>query len=315
MRKILILLSALVVVVFLSAVRRHGTSPEKAFPDSSGSKPSAAASPSTLDIIVGGPFAFVQTTSCGTHPSPCLDIWVPAVKGHTTIIGLDDSAQFKPFDKGDYDFTTGLRSSAKTTLVTPVQNASVYPVSATKQKIVAQPKKPFATLVLPTPREIVSWNADPITITTSGSPASNVTPNLATMTILRYDYAEGDVPEVKAGGRTFWKPQPLKSGSERIMVIGFLPQNPAANGDEHMHAREAFKATAAMLGLKLNISFDPPPSGYQRNRPLDSNWPLPQDLLNFIDQGSLETKGANIRGPELFGTINDCKAPPILVGP
>jgi hypothetical protein len=242
------------------------------------------------------------------------------VKGHTTIVGLADQAQFQPFDSGDYDFRTGVHPSATTTLVTPVQNALIYPVSAKGLKIASHPvKKPFATLLLPKPREIVAWNADPITISSRGSAVSVVSSsNLATLTILRYDYQEGDALEVKTGAGTFWKPTPQRHGTERIMVIGFLPKLPGANEDEHKHATDAFNALTAMLGLKWIVSFDSPPANFQRNRPFDPKWPLAQDLLDFIDQIPVQTKGMKLAGHitssvELFGTINDCKAPNILV--
>jgi hypothetical protein len=322
MRKLLILMSSLAMIGFLFA--SCGSTPPAQTATRAPSKsqqPFAAVSKPTLDIIVGGPFVFVQGASCGSQPSPCLAVWAPKVKGHTSIIGLAAQVQYKPFDAGDYDFTTGVHPSAMTTLVTPVQNASIYSVSSKAQKIASNPKKkPFATLILPVPREIVSWNADPMTISSSGSPISaKTTDNLATLTILRYDYQEGDAPEVKAGGATFWKPQPLPIGSERIIVIGFVPANPTANEDEHKHAQEAFSATAAMLGSKWSIAFNDSPPTFQRNRPPDTNWPLPQDLLNLIDQIPVETKGENLAAPvatlnfEWYGKINDCKAPAILV--
>jgi len=324
MKKLLILSSVFVILAFLSASCHDTPSVDKTSPKPTDTnKPITPASAPTLDIIVGGPFIFVQGASCGTQPPPCLAVWAPRVKGHTMIIGLDANGQFKAFDTGAYDFTPGVRPSGKTSIVTPVQDASIYPVSAKTQNIASLPKKkPFATLIFPTPREIVSWNADPITISSNGSPTSAVaSKNLATLTVLRYDYQEGDTLEVKAGADTFWKPQPIKNGTERILIIGFVPQNPTPNEDEHAHAIEAFQAATALLGVKWNISFDIPPSTFQRNRPFDPKWPLPQDLLNFIDQIPLETKGAKLAVPlttsnfKLLGTINDCKAPAMLVTP
>jgi len=324
MRKLVILLSGLATMAFLFASYGNTPPAQKTSADSGNSrKPSVAISKPTLDIIVGGPFVFVQGASCGSQPPPCLAVWAPKVKGHTSIIGLAAQVQYKQFDTGVYDFTSGLHPSATTILVAPVQNASIYSASTTAQKIASSPKKkPFATLILPTPREIVSWNADPMTISSNGSPTSaKATDNLATLTILRYDYQEADALEVKAGTQTFWKPEPFKYGSERIIVVGFVPPNPTTNEDEHKHALEAFSATTAMLGSKWSITFNTPSSTFQRNRPPDPNWPLPQDLLNVIDQIPIETKGGNIAAPvntlnfELFGKINDCKAPAILVTP
>lgn len=322
MKNVANVFSALMMTTFLVTSCGNKSSAEKTPPDAGKNEKNATVVPKpTLDIIVGGPFAFVQGTSCGSQPPPCLAVWAPKVKGHTSIVGLAAEVQYKPFDSGDYDFTAGVHASSTTTFVTPVQNASVYSVSTKAQKIALGPKKkPFATLVLPVPREIVSWNADPITISSSGSPiAAKATDNLATLTVLRYDYQEGDALEVKAGAETYWKPKPVTIGSERIIVIGFVPANPKPNEDEHKHALEAFNATAAMLGSKWSITFNSPPSKFQRNRPPDPNWPLPQDLLNVIDQIPLESKGKKLSAPattlnfEWFGKINDCKAPAILV--
>jgi hypothetical protein len=124
----------------------------------------------------------------------------------------------------------------------------------------------------------------------------------------------------RSGSDIFWKPQPIELGTEWAIVIGFLPQNPAPNEDEHIHALEAFDATTAMLGLKWKITFLTPPSGFKRNRPPDPHWPLPQDLLTFIDQTSAQDAKAHAASSstmkfELFGKINDCKALAILVAP
>lgn len=319
MRKVLILMSSLAIAFWFASCGSTLPAQTTAADLGKSQQPSAAVSKATLNIIVGGPFVFVQGAPCGSQPPPCLAVWAPKVKGHTSIIGLAAQVQFQQFDTGDYDFTTGVRSSPTTTLVTPVQNASIYSASSTKQKIAATPKKkPFVTLTLPTPREIVSWNADPMTISSKGSAApAQATDNLATLTILRYDYQESDALEVKIATQTFWKPQPLKYGSERIIVVGFVPPNPAASGDEHKHALEAFSAATAMLGSKWSITFHSPSSTFHRNRPPDSNWPLPQDLLNVIDQIPAKQKADNIAANtlnfELFGKINDCKAPAILV--
>jgi hypothetical protein len=283
---------------------------------------SAAVPKPGLDLVIGGPFVFFQGVSCGTQGSTCLAVWVPDVKGHTSVIGFADQGQFKQIDSGDYDFTSGIRPSNTTTLVTPVLNASIYSTSSKVQNLSSTPKqKPFATLLLPNPREIVSWNADPMTISSDGSSVStNPTSNLATLTVLRYDYQPGDSPEIKSGSDSFWKPQPIPLGTERVIVLGFLPQNPGPNEDEHIHALEAFDATTAMLGLKWKITFLTPPAGFQRNRPPDPNWPLPQDLSNLIDQASAKDAKAHAAANstmkfEMFGKINDCKAPALLVTP
>jgi hypothetical protein len=313
----------LTMTAFLVTSCGNKSSAQKTSPESGTSEKTAAAVPRpTLDIIIGGPFVFVQGVTCPTQTSPCLAVWVPNVKGHTAVIGLADQAQFKQFDSGDYDFTSGIHRSDTTTLVTPVQNASIYTASMKAQNLASTPKKkPFATLLMPNPREIVSWNADPMTISSNGSPvATKPTDNIATLTILRYDYQQGDTLEIKSGSETFWKPQPLTLGTERVVIIGFIPQNPTANEDEHTHALEAFRATTAILGLKWKITFNTPAANFQRNRPLDPNWPLPQDLLNLIDQVSTkDTKAAaapvSTMDFRLFGKINDCKAPAILVTP
>src|SRR6266436_2851267 len=206
MKKLVIALSALIAIAFLTASCETTLREQKASldPPKTG-KTNAAVSKTTLDVIIGGPFVFVQGANCGSQPPPCLAVWAPRVKGHTLIIGLAAQAQYKQFDAGDYDFTSGIHASGTTTIVTPVQNASIYSVSTKAQSIGASPKKkPFATLILPVPREFVSWNAYPMTISSTGSStAARTTDNLATLTILRYDYQQGDSPEVKTGVETF----------------------------------------------------------------------------------------------------------------
>jgi hypothetical protein len=284
-------------------------------------KPAVSQAPTpTLDLVIGGPFVFFQGANCPPPGSKCLSVWIPNVKGHTVVVGIDKGDDLKRFDPGDYDFTVGIRPSNTTALIKPVLNASIYPASMKIQNVAATPKKkPFATILLPAPRQIVSWNADPMTISSNGSAVSaNATSNLATLTVLRYDYQDGDTLQVKSGSDSFWKPEPETIGTERLMVIGFLPENPTGNEDEHTHAREAFKATAAMLGLKWKVSFDAPPVGFQRNRPLDGTFPLPQDLLDILDKTSAagsNTAKASVSTSTIgiFGKINDCKAPAILI--
>ena len=313
----------LVMATFLVSSCGSKPSEDKATPDPGQSKKvAAAAQKTTLDIIIGGPFVFVQGVNCASQSSPCVSAWAPKVQGHMGVIALANQAQFKKFDSGDYDFTSGIHRSDTTTLVTPVLNASVYSTSSKVQSLSSTPKKkPFATLLLPNPREIVSWNADPMTIASNGSPvATSPTDNLATLTILRYDYQQGDTLAIKSGANLFWTPQPIALGTERIIVIGFVPENPATNGDEHLHAKMAFQAATNMLGLKWKITFNAPPANFERNRPPDSNWPLPQDLLNFIDNTDTQDIKAEPSTLtkleyEIRGKINDCKAPAILVTP
>ena len=118
----------------------------------------------------------------------------------------------------------------------------------------------------------------------------------------------------------FWKPVPEKSGSERVLLIGIIPQDPAASEDPHVHASEAFNALVTMVGLAWFVQFvDPPPAGFQRNRPPNTESPLPADLQNILDPASSETLGAKAFNPEtqvsILGRINDCKAPALLVTP
>src|ERR1700730_17739226 len=135
MRKLLILFSGLTTMAFLFASCGSTPPAQTAAPDAGRSETPVAAVPKpTLDIIVCGPFCFVQGASCASHPPPCLAVWAPRVAGHTSIIGLAAQLQYKPFDTGKYDFTTGVHSSSTTTLVTPVQNASIYSVSSKAQK-------------------------------------------------------------------------------------------------------------------------------------------------------------------------------------
>jgi hypothetical protein len=282
----------------------------------------AVSVPTTLDIVVGGPFVFVEKVSCKSPGGYCLAIWAPKIKAHTTIVGIAAQAQYQQFDSGDYDFTTGLHGSMNTAVVSPVQGASIYQVPTRLQNATSSPAvKAFATLILPMPHQIVAWNADPMKISANGSaaPTTNVADNLATLTVLRYDYQDGDAPEVSNADGTFWKPVPVKSGSERIIIIGFVPPNVTGTQNAHKHAVEAFNAAAAMLGVKWNISISDPPTEFKRNRPLDPNGSLPQDLLNVIDQIPIETAGTKPRfgvaptNGDLYGKINDCKAPAILV--
>ena len=286
-------------------------------PATSQMKPAQAAAPVTLDLIIGGPFAFVQK-------GDSLIIWIPNVKGHPKPfgVGLTDIPHLgdrpREFERGDYDFTKGIRPSAASNVVVPVQGASILSWSIRKYNLSATPKKkPYLTIKLPIPREIVPWNADSMTVSDTAT-GSNVatTPRLSTMAILRYDFQDGDAPEMTASGQPTWKATPIPNGTERILLLAVKPPDPKPGEDEHVHARAAFSELAKMVGVKQTIDF---PSGtYTRNQPLVSGV-LPDDLLEIL--------GADVSAPvgalkaqfgtlvEIFGKINDCKASNALVSP
>ncbi len=282
---------------------------------SSEMKPAQAAAPITLDLIVGGPFAFVQKNDS-------LIIWIPNVKDHPKPIGLalTDIPHLgdrpREFEKGDYDFTKGIRPSTAGNILVPVQAASILSWSVNKYNLSATPKKkPYLTIKLPIPREIVPWNADLITVSDTGT-GSNVatTPRLSTMVILRYQFQDGDVPEMTAAGQPTWKAMPIPNGSERILLLAVNPPDPKEGEDEHMHARAAFSELAKMVGVKQTIDF---PSGtYTRNQPLVPGV-LPDDLLEILDMTALKPAGALKANLgifiETFGKMNDCKASNALI--
>lgn len=280
-------------------------------------KPAATTSPS-LDIIVGGPFVLLEKVACKVGSGSCLALWAP--RAHSKMTGVSAPAQVKEIDAGDYDFESGIRGSATTNVLSPVHDSSIYPVSSSAGASATPRSKPFATFILPMPREIVSWNADPMQVVSDGSvlPTGAVTPNLATLVVLRYDFQTGDVPTMTNAEGDFWKAAPMTSGSEKFIIIGYTNGNVTGSMDPHTHAVAAFKALAKMLGLKWKLSIADPPSTFTRNRPFDPDPPsLPQDLLNIIDQVPIESqaKATPSLTPvvSILGKINDCKAPTIIL--
>jgi hypothetical protein len=220
-----------------------------------------------------------------------------------------------------YDFTQGLRPSGNTIMDAPVLSAAILSVSASGGHLPQIPINPFAKIELPTPREIVPWNADPIQISsTTPVPPATAQQTLATLTILRYDFQDSDNLQMNDASGPFWKPLPLTSGNERILLIGIIPQDPAAGEDEHVHATEAFDAMVKMVGLTWFVNFvDPPPAGFQRNRPSNPASPLPPDLQNIVDPLMRPAKVNTALGSgtqvTILGRINDCKAPALLITP
>jgi hypothetical protein len=269
----------------------------------------------SLDLIIGGPFAFVQK-------SDSLIIWIPNVKGHgkpfglglTDIPNLGDRPRV--FAQAEYDFTKGIRPSAGTTVLAPVQDAGILVWSRKKYGLSETPKKPYLTIKLPIPREIVPWNADPIAVTdaTTGS-SSAMTTRLSTMTILRYDYQPGDTPEMVAKGQPTWTAKPISNGSEEFLVLGVRPPEPKWYEEEHKHARVAFSELTKMVSIKQAISF--PSVKYTRNSPLVPGV-LPDDLLAILvaHVSTLDAlKTQNRKLVEILGKINNCKSSNVLVAP
>jgi hypothetical protein len=272
--------------------------------------PKPAPGPPTLDLIVGGPFIFVQDTSG-------LTLWIPNVKGHSKPLGFGEGAEPRSFEKGDYDFTKGLRSAAATKILVPVQDGGMLSFSRSKYGLSTTARKnPYLTVKLPTPREILPLNADPITVsdpTTGATDAS--TSRLSTLTILRYDFQAGDAPEMDGQGQP-WKARPIDHGTEHILVLAIIPPQPQNGQDEHKHARDAFAELTKLLGIKRKIDF--PNVTYTRNQPLVRDV-VPDDLLDFLGITPLDPAkpltGHSTISFEMFGKINDCKAPAALLTP
>ena len=141
--------------------------------------------------------------------------------------------------------------------------------SQKKSSLSAAPKKkPYMTIKLPIPRQIVPWDADPITVSDSSTESSAATtPRLSTLTILRYDFQDGDAPEMTALGQPTWKPKPIPYGTERVLVIAVTTPKAQTGEEEHKPARDAFDELAKVLGLNLKIDFPSVP--YTRNQPLN----------------------------------------------
>lgn len=278
-----------------------------------------AVAASSFDVIVAGPFAFVEKPTS-------LEIWIPEVEGHNRPFGVgigDD--QVKSFEKGVYNFTSGVRASQTTKLVTPVTKTSIYQVSqrANNISLSAGPKKPaYLTISFPIPREIVPWNADPIQIADSAT-ALKSTPValLSTMVVLRFDYQTGDSPQMTGNGQT-WIPRTVPVDSERAILLGVNPPDPTGSEDEHVHAQRAFKELTRLLGIKRAIEF--PLAAYTRNRPIIPG-AIPDALFQILggDETRKHTGGApsffsavdELRRRSVFGKTNDCKAAAILVSP
>src|ERR1700722_3751768 len=100
----------------------------------------------SLDIIVGGPFAFVESTKCTSALPSCLIVAAPDVAAHNGMIGVASGAEFKQFvSNGVYDFTKGFRPSASTTVDTPVLGATILSISQASGHLPQGLVSPFAT--------------------------------------------------------------------------------------------------------------------------------------------------------------------------
>jgi hypothetical protein len=171
------------------------------------------------------------------------------------------------------------------------------------------------------PREIVPWNAEPMQVSsTAPVPPATTQQILATLVILRYDFQDSDQLQMNDASGAFWKAVPEKAGNERVLLIGIIPQDPTASEDPHIHAGEAFNALVKMVGLTWFVQFvDPPPAGFQRNRPPNPASPLPADLQNILDPALTKSRGTkafdSTTQVSIFSRINDCKAPVLFVTP
>jgi hypothetical protein len=201
-----------------------------------------AAKKLTLDLVFTGPFAFRQQADG-------ILVLLPDIEDHNppTAITSGDLAHVKTLQRGNYDFTKGVQPTAGNPKpVIPVQTTAVFSVSASLEHLPATPQEtPYLAMKLPTPREIVPWNADPLQISTQ-SPVPPTTPSqrLATLVILRYDTLASDTPELDGPNGFVWKPLAVPLGTERIVTISVEPTD---EDDLHTHARKAFKHLKVML--------------------------------------------------------------------
>jgi len=266
----------------------------------------------SLDIFFGGPFVFVQEADSVT-------VWIPSVKGHSDPFGVSSDFDTRPFGKGSYDFTTGVRpATMPSKVINPVKLGSVLSLSKSLDNLSGRPaKQPYMTIKLPIPREIVTWNADPITV--SGAPSGSTsasTPRLSTLLILRFEFKQGDSPVLTLNGKQAWKPKPLKLGSENVLLVSVTPKHANTDEEQHQHARKAFLEVSKMIGISRSIDF--PTDPYTRNEPLDGD-PLPTGLNDILvgDSSifSMAAKDSHIRPTDrdMLNHINDCKAPAVLL--
>lgn len=247
-----------------------------------------------------------------------LMLWIPNVKGHSKPLGVGLGAEIRSFERADYDFTQGIHASATTNVLVPVKVASMLSLSRTKYGLSAKPRtKPYLTVKLPIPREIVPWNADPITVSDPATGTSSATTvRLSTMTILRYDFQANDSPQMTAQGQPTWKREPIEVGTERILLLGVIAPIPQNGEDEHEHARRAFLELTKVVGVSRNIDF--PTMTYTRNQPLEPGV-VPDDLMKVVGFDatirSVAMKAHADTFFNIFGKINDCKAPAVLLTP
>lgn len=279
--------------------------------------PNAGTPAQTLDIVFNGPFAFFQ------QPGSML-VLLPDVEDHNppTAISSGDMAHIVHLRRGAYDFTHGILSSTTALQAPPVLNTYVYPVS-TKVDPSSLGEKPYFTMKLPIPSQIVPWNADPLGFSlTSSSVLPDIKgPRYATLTILRYKMdSSSDIQLLGLKGldKFVWCPMAAPIGTERIVTISVEPANP--DNTEHQHAKNAFNHLKNMLGLTLFISFPnvavplPP-----RNTPLIYPFVLPKELTDALPGSNVPTlmEFTSARSPkslELFGgPLNDCRVSALLV--
>jgi hypothetical protein len=254
-----------------------------------------AAKGMTLDVVLAGPFVIVEQANG-------VVVYLPDIEDHNppTAITSGDLGHIRTLQRGDYDFTKGVNNnSGKITALNPVPGAQVFTVSASAEHLSTPPlEKPYLSIKLPRPREVVPWNADPLQISDQ-SPVLPSTPKTryATVTILRFDSLASDIPEMDGPNDFVWKPKAKPLGTDRIVTIVV---EPVQEDDNHTHGHNAFRHMTTLLGLKRFIEFPPIPASYIRNIPLTANV-LPPQLVNAL--------------PGDKNKLNDCKAAGILVEP
>ncbi len=249
----------------------------------------------TLDVVLAGPFIVVEQAQG-------IVVYLPDIEDHNapTAITSGDLAHVRTLLRGDYDFTKGVRGNVgKIATLNPVKGTDVFTVSAGTEHLPTPPlEKPYLSIKLPRPREVVPWNADPLQISDqSPVPAGTPAKRYATVMILRYDSLISDVPEMDGPNDFVWKPKAVPLGSDRIVT---MVVDPAKEDDLHTHGHNAFRHMTTLLSLKRFIEFPPTPVGYIRNLPLTPNV-LPSQLVNAL--------------PGDKNKLNDCKAASILVEP
>jgi hypothetical protein len=293
-----------------------GTSHSKTIPTApSGGAVDCSSPGCKLDVILQGPLVIVELPGK-------IRVIEPKVAHHLPPRFGDWKQGFDPKPSAVTYVLQGFQSVSKAPkVVNPVGSSDIFTIDASTAKVaVADCSAGMFCIEMPTPDELIPWNADAM----SFSASIGASPRYATSVMLRYTNTLIDPTKITiSDGTNSFSPKLRHFLSESEFLLAILLR-PEKGHHGHEDAIRSYRAMAHLFTPPLRASLTLPPASSHptamRNTPLDSDV-MASDvdalihLEEYTDLDGNDYLSAMLKsmGPSLFDLHSDCLAGMIRV--